>query len=411
MSLARPRLTREALLQGLQSLGIAPGDVVYVASSMMALGQLQNPVEDTLWALRECVGPEGTLVMPAFNFSFCRGEAFDVAETPSDCGVLTEAFRRLPDARRSSSPPFHSVTAIGPLAEEICGRESITSFGSDSVFQYLVDIDAKHLLIGCGYHEGVAHFHWLEERHEVPYRYWKKFEGDLYAYGKATRRAYFMFVRRLEERATLNADPLGMAFEQTGLVSTHQVGLSRLRAFRLRDFAAFGDPIFRDNPHAILETPPAPETLAAKSPILRLDHIAIVSRYSKKIRRLMGHLGYRLTYEGIVPQIGVNCQYYEGPLSGVEIEFVDPIREGSRVDNHFQRHSDSPLHHLAFEVTSLEEGLRFFESRGYVPLDGNIYLGPKPYQRVIFLSPLQTGGLLVELVASDGQTHEAYGGK
>ena len=37
-----------------------------------------------------------------------------------------------------------------------------------------------------------------------------------------------------------------------------------------------------------------------------------------------------MAYEGLVQEIGVNCQYYDG--LNVTIEFVDPVREGSRVD-------------------------------------------------------------------------------
>ena len=70
-----------------------------------------------------------------------------------------------------------------------------------------------------------------------------------------------------------------------------------------------------------------------------------------------------------------------------------------------------PLHHLALEVSNLEEAVAFFKNQGYDPLDGEIYLGPKPYQRVIFLNPIQTGGLLVELVCNDGQAYQVYGGK
>ena len=115
-----------------------------------------------------------------------------------------------------------------------------------------------------------------------------------------------------------------------------------------------------------------------------------------------------MAYEGLVQEIGVNCQYYDG--LNVTIEFVDPVREGSRVDKHLQRNPTSPLHHIAFEVDNIAEALQFFKDRGYEPLDGQFYHGPKPYQRVIFLSPVQTGGLLVELVTNDGKEYQAYGG-
>ncbi|NJS39886.1 MAG: AAC(3) family N-acetyltransferase [Rhodobacteraceae bacterium] len=43
---------------------------------------------------------------------------FDAKRTPSEMGLLTELFRRAPGAKRSLHPT-HSVTALGPLAEQL----------------------------------------------------------------------------------------------------------------------------------------------------------------------------------------------------------------------------------------------------------------------------------------------------
>lgn len=398
------RISKEDFLRGLKEAGLKRGEVVYVASSMAALGFMEDPTGDVLWALREAVGPEGTLVMPTFNFAFSNGEPFDLEETPSRSGVLTEAFRQLPDAVRSWEPPVHTVTAVGPRAQEITERAALTSFGKDSVFQYLHDIGAKQLLIGCGYHEGAVHYHWLEELHEVPYRYWKKFEGDVLLHGVSQRRVFFMYVRR--PGVTLNADPVGQAFEATGLVRKATVGLCTLRTFHLPDFCDFMSNRLTEDPHCLVASgrpvPPAP----SPSPVKRIHHIAVVSRYSDHIVRFFETIGCRLASEGIVQELGVNCRYFDG--LDVRIEFVDPIQEDSRVDAHRKQHATAPLHHIAFEVDDMEEALTFFEGRGYVRMDEKHFFGPEPYERVLFLSPLQTGGLLVELVASDGVNFDEY---
>jgi aminoglycoside 3-N-acetyltransferase len=399
------RVTGAGLVEALRGAGVRAGDVVYAASSLAALGAMEHPVETVLAALREAVGRGGTIVMPAFNFSFCQGEPFDREKTPSNAGVLSEAFRTLPGALRSWAPPFHSVAALGPEADRLAGLESVTSFGPESVFQALVDMDARHVLIGCGFHEGVAHFHWLEERHQVPYRYWKKFEGDVVLDGVARRRAFFMYARRLETR--VQADALGERFEAAGHVRHATAGLCRIRAFGLGDFAAFFDPVFKLDPCAMLVA--GGGTAGPGSPVRGIDHIGVVSRYADSIRELLAALPCHLAFEGEVAELGVNCQYYNG--LDVRIEIVDPAREHSAVDNYMQRYPNAPLHHIAFQVTSFDEALPYFEARGYRPLDGRFYLGPKPYQRVTFLSPVASGGLLVELVADDGRAYRAYGGE
>ena len=403
------QVTREDLLAGLRQVGIQGGNTVYVSSSLIALGLMDDPVASALWALREAVGPQGTLVMPTFNFSFCKGEAFDRDLTPSTVGMLTEAFRKQPGTLRTWSPPYHTVAAAGPRATEISSIESLTSFGHDSVFQYLHDIDAKVLLIGCDYQEGVAHFHWLEELVGVPYRFWKKFEGEIRMNGVQHHRVFFMYARRLDIPNRMNVNPLGQEFEQAGYVLKTTVGLCRLRAFDIKDFKLYIEPRLRAEPVSLLVPEDRNLRTPMKSPVIRIDHIAIVSRYAKKIRSFLSNLPYLLAYEGVVSEIGVNCQYYDG--LNVTIEFVDPVREGSRIDKHLQRNPNSPLHHIAFEVDNFPEALQFFKDRGYEPLDGQFYHGPKPYQRVVFLSPVQTGGLLVELVTNDGQEYQAYGGR
>jgi aminoglycoside 3-N-acetyltransferase len=243
----KANVSKEQVLDGLRAVGIQKGDVLYVASSLAALGLMPDPVQSVLWALREAVGPEGTLVMPTFNFSFCETKIFDRENSPSRVGVLTEAFRHVPSAKRTWSAPFQTVAAIGPLAVDICSKESLTSFGKDSAFHYLYEIGAKQLLIGCGYHDGVTHTHWLEEQLEVPYRYWKKFEGEIILDGKRQHRTFFMYVRRKDVDLRLDAGPVLVEFESAGFVRKATVGLCHIKAFQLKDFKdVIGEKLAKD---------------------------------------------------------------------------------------------------------------------------------------------------------------------
>lgn len=391
-------ITRRDLQDAFAAVGIERGDTVYVASSMMALGMMDDPVGDTIAALQEAVGPDGTIVMPAFNFGFCSGEPFDREATPTDTGALAEAFRTLPGVRRSWSPPYHSVTALGPGAAAIADIRGTTSFGRDSVFQHLHDIDARHLLIGVGYQQGVPHFHWLEERHEVPYRYWKRFEGDVILDGECTREAFFQYVRCLDRPARGDAEPLGAQFEIAGHVRETTAGLCRIRAFGLRDFATFMDPYFVADSCVLLPKEQAAAFRHTDSPVLGIHHIGITSKYADQIRTLVRAIPFDLRYEGIVHELGVNVQYFEG--QNVRIEFVDPVREDSTVSRHQDQYPACPLHHIAFEVRDMDEAIKWFADRGYFRLDNNCYPGPVPRQDAVFLAPIATGGLLTELIAT-----------
>jgi hypothetical protein len=71
---------------------------------------LSGPEARNAWllqTLREAVGPEGTLLVPTYTFSFFRQEPFDVEGTPTEGGAWSasrdflEFFRRQPGAVRS----------------------------------------------------------------------------------------------------------------------------------------------------------------------------------------------------------------------------------------------------------------------------------------------------------------------
>jgi len=242
---------RKDFKEALISMGISSGDTLYVASSMVAFYHWENPCVQVIELLREVLGDEGTLIMPGFNFGFCKGEPFDREHTPTVGSVLTEAFRILKGTYRSWAPPYHNILANGKLAQAMTTIESNTSFGVDSVFQKLIDMDVKHLLIGCMFNQGVTHFHLLEEQEGVPYRYWKRLEGEVLLDGKVRRLASRMYAR--EDKAIMDVEPLVRGFEKAGSVSEEVVGLCHLRVFGLKDFDRYFRAILRADPYAFLD--------------------------------------------------------------------------------------------------------------------------------------------------------------
>ncbi len=128
MSPSKGNLGRTDLVNGLKLIGLRPGDIVFFQVSHLTLGPLEcgsfkKEVCELLYsAMREVIGPEGTMLLPAFSFSFYRNEDFDVEATPSIQGAWSssleflEYFRRLPGVVRSADPIL-SVAGLGPRAE------------------------------------------------------------------------------------------------------------------------------------------------------------------------------------------------------------------------------------------------------------------------------------------------------
>ncbi len=163
-------VTRDDIVSGLRKLGLGSGDLVTMHSSLKSLGHVEGGAQTVIEALIETVGPQGTLLLPAFSFPLKSQEepVFDVRETPSCVGLITELFRREYATHRSIHLS-HSYAAAGPLARELTThRLDITPCGDDSPLGKFMRRDGKILLLGVGYNSCTA-FHVVEEQLKVPY--------------------------------------------------------------------------------------------------------------------------------------------------------------------------------------------------------------------------------------------------
>ena len=106
--------SRADIAAGLRRLGLGEGDLVYVHSSLSSLGWVEGGPHAVVEAFLDVIGSQGTLMVPTFTFS--GTDTFDVRNTPSKTGAITEAIRRHPGAVRSWHPT-HAPCAVGPLAE------------------------------------------------------------------------------------------------------------------------------------------------------------------------------------------------------------------------------------------------------------------------------------------------------
>lgn len=253
-----PKITKEIVLEQLKKVGVMKGDLIYVASFAAILGDTPNVLDNTIDALIESVSKEGTVVMPSFNWDACKGETFDPLTTPSQVGVLTELFRKRPGVVRSIIPPWCTFAAIGKHAKDIADIKGTSSFGADSVLQYLYDVNAKYVLLGCTYDEGAVHLHWLEEKFEVPYRYWKDFKCKLKIDGAIVDNVSKMYARRLDLNTRVDARYLTDIFDKSDKVKTAKLGLGELRSFMTKDYVEFMTPYFEKDRLAVL-TPEARE--------------------------------------------------------------------------------------------------------------------------------------------------------
>jgi aminopeptidase-like protein/aminoglycoside N3'-acetyltransferase len=204
MSPSKTNYSKTDLVNGLKQTGLRPGDVVFFQLSHETLGlpTCESSAEDVCellcTAMQEAIGPEGTMLLPAFSFSFMRNEDFDIQATPSVPGPWSsslgflEYFRGLPGVIRSADPNF-SVAGFGPSAERLLTRLPNTSYGKDCLYERLVDLGGKICGIGARLSEA-PFLHYIEETVGVPFRYKKLFTGRIRQDGKQRKQGWISSV-------------------------------------------------------------------------------------------------------------------------------------------------------------------------------------------------------------------------
>lgn len=164
--------SREGLVRDFRALGLLPGQVVLVHSSLSALGYVVGGPVTVIQALMDVLTAEGTLVMPAHSGDYSDPAGwnsppvpqqwqetirrtmplFDPRRTPTRAiGRVPELFRTWPDVLRSSHPQM-SFAAWGKHARFVTeGHELAFGLGEKSPLARVYDLDGDVLLIGAGY--------------------------------------------------------------------------------------------------------------------------------------------------------------------------------------------------------------------------------------------------------------------
>lgn len=245
-----PETNEQQLIEHLLGLGVRDGDKIAVHSRLLSFGRITGGVETAYRALRAVIGPEGTLVVPAYVFGDQTEIPYDPATTPApSTGALGDFVRQLPDARRSLCP-IHSHAAIGPAAELMLETDGSKSLGPGSDFEILHREGFRLILLGCRFNEGATYLHHLEAIAGVPYRSWAELprqrvrpDGAIermtcryYARSGPVEIDFDAVGARLMEMGMGQrlACPMGMSY-RLELADLHEAGLAMLR----RDPTAF----------------------------------------------------------------------------------------------------------------------------------------------------------------------------
>ena len=132
------KYTADDIIHVMEKCGVNPGHPLIIHSAMGSLYNYVGTADELIDKIIDYLGPDGTLCMPAYpQNKFDDTQVFDVRNTPSAAGYLTEVFRRRAGVKRSLNQ-LHSVCAIGRDADLITGEHHLSKTCFDEHSPYFI---------------------------------------------------------------------------------------------------------------------------------------------------------------------------------------------------------------------------------------------------------------------------------
>lgn len=152
--------------------------------------------QDLLDVLSEQYQPSGLLV-PSFTYSFTKTGIFDRKATPGEVGRFGEEVRKLlPASKRLLEPVFSMIDCSQVFGED--SFDPTSAFGNQSLWDVLSFRGFVCLNLNVPELFG-TYLHYLECKHNVPYRFSKSFSGAISMDGMNWERITYEYnVRRLD---------------------------------------------------------------------------------------------------------------------------------------------------------------------------------------------------------------------
>jgi len=118
-----------------------------------------------------------TVLIPTYSYSYTKKEIYDMINTPSDVGHVTEALRKNWCYARTIDPLF-SYIVLGPgVSKENFFPRDYESFGDNSLIAELYEKNAMICSIASSWTRTFTELHLIERMLEMKYRQNKTFHG------------------------------------------------------------------------------------------------------------------------------------------------------------------------------------------------------------------------------------------
>ncbi|MDO5517831.1 MAG: AAC(3) family N-acetyltransferase [Clostridium sp.] len=250
----RKIVLKEDLIKGFKDLGVKKGQAIMVHTSLKRLGFVCGGAQIVIEALIECVGKEGTIMMPTQSWKNLDPKsgvhweepeewwqiirdnwpAYDKDITPTNTmGKVAEMFRRWPGTKRSDHPA-RSVAALGKYADYLTENHDLCNiFGTDSPIDKLYKLDGYVLLIGVGYDKNTS-IHLADVKAQYPGKHNVTESSAVMVDGKRKWISYDTLAVDGEDFVEIGAD-----FEKNHNVKQVKIGNGTVKFMRQRELVDY----------------------------------------------------------------------------------------------------------------------------------------------------------------------------
>lgn len=225
-------ITKQLLVEDFKKIGLKKNDSVLVHSSLSKIGFVVGGPKTIIEALLEVIGIEGTLLFPSFpaigrNKTHLEEKPFfDIRNTPSQMGSITEYFRKLEGCKRSFHPT-DAICAIGPLADYYTNSHfgQLTPYNEHSPFRKLCTKNGKILMLGTTLNGACTNLHTLEDAVDFKFPVYDEKVFDVKMIDSAGKETIMKTkVHNPDYSAKRNCDALKPMFEKEGVLINGIVG-------------------------------------------------------------------------------------------------------------------------------------------------------------------------------------------
>ncbi len=231
--------------------GIKKGDLVFGHSNIGFFGipsfdknKYTSTTDMLLETFLEILGPEGTLILPAYTYSFCNGKIFDPEKDKGIGGMLSEYLRQKKESIRSIDPSI-SVVAIGAKAEKIISKMPINAYSSNGFFQRLLNENGK--ICNLNKDASSTFIHYIEKMNNVPYRYEKEFKGEIRINNKLHKSSSIIYVRFLHPSTEVCMKKFDYYATEKKACKKIKVGRGFIKTMSIKDQLDIGNDLLKQS--------------------------------------------------------------------------------------------------------------------------------------------------------------------